>query len=79
MSGSTQKRRGRPPSPPGVSRNQRVVTFVTSGELDRIKQLADDNNLALSATVHQLIEQGLSMPEIATSLQAANHTRQKRD
>lgn len=53
------KRLGRPPSPPGVTRSQRVVTFVTEKELAQLQSLADRRNLPLSATVHQIIKDTL--------------------
>ena len=53
------KRLGRPPSPPETTRSQRVVTFITRGELEQLQQLAMDQNLALSATIHQLIVEQL--------------------
>jgi hypothetical protein len=57
-------RRGRPPAAPGVSRSNRLVTFVTDNELIRIKKLAEDQNLAVSAMLHQLIVKGLSAPTL---------------
>ena len=65
MKRSTTARRGRPPAPAGVARNNRLVTFVTNGEFDRIKTLAEGNKLALSAMIHQLILAGLSAPTMA--------------
>ena len=48
-------RRGRPPAPPGTARSQRVVTFVTDGELLRLQQWAESRGLPLSALVHELL------------------------
>jgi hypothetical protein len=56
----TKPHRGRPRAPPGVSRSNRLVTFVTNNEFDQIKGLAEGRNLALSAMLHQLVVQGLS-------------------
>jgi hypothetical protein len=53
------KRLGRPPLPPETTRSERVVTFLTQRELEQLQQLAMDQNLALSATVHQLIVEQL--------------------
>ena len=53
------KRFGRPPSPPETTRSERVVTFFTPSELEQLQQLAMDQNMALSATVHQLIAEQL--------------------
>ena len=49
------KRRGRPPVPPGVARNQRVVTFVTDGEFRYLNRLSEETGTTLSATVYQLL------------------------
>ena len=65
MKRSPTARRGRPPAPAGVARNNRLVTFVTNGEFDRIKALAQGNNLAVSAMLHQLVRAGLSAPAMA--------------
>lgn len=54
------KRRGRPPAPPGVGRNNRVVTFVTDGELQRLNRLSEESNAALSSTVYQLLCESLA-------------------
>ena len=53
------KKLGRPPSPPETTRSERVVTFLTQRELEQLQQLAMDQNMALSATVHQLIAEQL--------------------
>jgi hypothetical protein len=53
------KRLGRPPSPPETTRSERVVTFLTQSELEKLQQLAMDQNMALSATVHKLIAEQL--------------------
>jgi hypothetical protein len=53
------KKLGRPPSPPETTRSERVVTFLTRRELEQLQQLAMDQNMALSATVHQLIAEQL--------------------
>jgi hypothetical protein len=53
------KRLGRPPSPPETTRSERVVTFLTQCELEQLQQLAMDQNMALSATIHQLIAEQL--------------------
>jgi hypothetical protein len=53
------KRLGRPPSPPETARSERVVTFLTQRELEQLQQLAIDQDMALSATIHQLIAEQL--------------------
>jgi hypothetical protein len=53
------KRLGRPPSPPEEARSQRVVTFVTQAELEQLQGIAESRQLALSATVHQLLAKQL--------------------
>ena len=53
------KKRGRPPSPAHLCRNKRVVTFVTPSEMDRLHQLAESENITLSAAVHLLIKDSL--------------------
>ena len=54
------KRRGRPPSPPGVSRNHRVVTFVNDEQFEQLHKLARETRGTLSTTVYQLLCQSLN-------------------
>jgi hypothetical protein len=55
-----RKKHGRPPNPPELRRSQRVVTFLTSDEMELLNQLAEAEQVSLSAAAHQLILQGLS-------------------
>jgi len=61
-SGKTPKRRGRPPSPEGTSRNNRVVTFVTDNDLEKINALAKTSNYPLSKMVYCLLREALNEP-----------------
>ena len=54
------RRRGRPPSPPGVSRNHRVVTFVNDQQFEHLNKLAQETSETLSTTVYLLLCQGLA-------------------
>ena len=56
----TAKRRGRPPSPPGVSRNHRVVTFVTDAEYQRLHELAHAQDETLSMATYKLLAKELN-------------------
>ena len=53
-------RRGRPPAPPGVSRNHRVVTFVNDAEFERLTELAREDNATLSMAAYKLLTKGLA-------------------
>ena len=57
----TPKRRGRPPAPKGTSRNNRVVTFVTDGELELINELAKASDYPLSRMVYCLLRETLTV------------------
>jgi hypothetical protein len=50
---------GRPPLPEGMSRNQRIVTFLTRDEEKRLKDYADSKKLSVSAACHILILKGI--------------------
>jgi len=54
-----KKQLGRPPFPPGKTRSQRVVTFVTEAQFEQLQQLADRKDIAVSATVYQIISREL--------------------
>jgi hypothetical protein len=60
--GKTPKRRGRPPSPEGTSRNNRVVTFVTDNDLEKINALAETSDYPLSKVVYCLLREALNQP-----------------
>ena len=46
--------------PAGVSRSQRVTTFVTQKEYDQLSDLALRDEVALSAAVYRLLRGALS-------------------
>lgn len=46
---------GRPPQDPAKARSNRVVTFVTDAEMEKINRLADEQGKALSAVVYELL------------------------
>ena len=52
--------RGRPPAPRETVRRNRVVTFLTDGQLETLKRLADRNKTTLSQACHQLIKKELA-------------------
>ena len=54
------KKRGRPPSPPEVSRSERVVTFVTAKEFEQINDLAQAEDKPLSLTVYTMLREHLA-------------------
>jgi hypothetical protein len=54
------RKRGRPPSAPETRRSERVVSFVTQGELDQLNRLSAEQGCAISAIVHTLISEGLA-------------------
>ena len=56
----TPKRRGRPPAPEGTSRNNRLVTFVTDGELECINAMAEASGYTVSKMVYCLLRAALS-------------------
>ncbi|KAA1189538.1 hypothetical protein F0M18_14370 [Pseudohalioglobus sediminis] len=54
------RRRGRPPAPPGVSRNHRVVTFVNDAEFERLHELARRDDETLSMAAYRLLTKELN-------------------
>jgi hypothetical protein len=52
--------RGRPPAPRETVRRNRVVTFLTDGQLENLKRLADRSETTLSQACHQLIKKELA-------------------
>ena len=54
------RKRGRPPSPRDRRRSERVVSFVTEGELREITRIAEHSRQAVSTVIHKFIAQGLS-------------------
>ena len=57
--GSTRSRLGRPPKPRDKVRSERVVSFVTRGELDSLTELADIRGESVSAVVHRILRSAL--------------------
>ena len=57
------RRRGRPPSPRGVARNHRIVTFVNDEQFAYLHQLSEATNTSLSTTLYQLLCQSLTESE----------------
>ena len=55
----TRRRFGRPPKPRDEVRSERVVSFVTPGELDTLLELADNNGESVSAVVHRILRSAL--------------------
>ncbi len=52
-------KRGRPGRAPEVARPNRVVTFVTGGELEGLEQIAQEEDRSVSGVVHRIIAQHL--------------------
>ena len=57
--GQARKPQGRPRVAPKVARSNRVVTFVTNRELERLTQIAYEEDRSLSAIVHRIVVQHL--------------------
>ena len=49
-------KRGRPRRPAHDVRSNRVVTFLTASELQRLEDIAVDEDRSLSSVVHRIIE-----------------------
>lgn len=60
MNSSTRRRPGRPAGHPQRIRPNRIVSFVTDRELERIQELAAVSGQSQSATVHALMSFALS-------------------
>jgi hypothetical protein len=54
--GSKSQRLGRPPSPPGEVRGNRVVTFVTDAQLEELKRLALQCDTSLSGICFRILQ-----------------------
>lgn len=52
-------RRGRPPLPADIVRQQRIVTFVTAQEKAQLEALSEQQSRSLSAICHQFIAAAL--------------------
>ena len=51
--------KGRPPLPPELVRSERVVTFVTAGEMRQLSELAKSTGKSLSTTACELLRESL--------------------
>jgi hypothetical protein len=52
---SGRSKMGRPPLPREQARCERVVTFVTTTELEILRRQADEKRMSVSAVVHQIM------------------------
>ena len=52
---------GRPPLPSDAVRSQRVVTFLTADENERLVKMAADQGKSVSLACHDLLVTGLGM------------------
>ena len=52
---TVKKSLGRPPFPQEIARNNRVVTFVTDAELQKINAIATEQQQSLSAACHGML------------------------
>ena len=50
---------GRPPAPPETVRKNRIVTFVTDEEFEKLERLAERSDQSLSAAVYELLARAL--------------------
>ena len=51
--------RGRPPKPAEEARSRRTVTFLTEDEYLQLVDIANRNNISVSAAAHKLLEQSI--------------------
>ena len=54
-----RKQMGRPRLNPETVRSNRIVTFVTNIEMAKLKRIADQESVSLSAIVHQILSEFL--------------------
>lgn len=52
-------RLGRPPSPKDQVRDNRIVTFLTDRQLEKLRQLAERDGTSLSRACYQVLRQHL--------------------
>jgi len=50
-----RQRWGRPRLNPETARSNRVVTFVTNGELAKLERIAEQERISLSAAAHRIL------------------------
>ena len=62
-----RRRFGRPPKPEDEVRSERVVSFVTRGELDTLLELAENRGESVSAVVHRILRSALRKENIQNS------------
>jgi hypothetical protein len=53
------RRFGRPPKPAETVRSERVVSFVTPGELEQLEKISARRGVSLSAVIHSLVVRSL--------------------
>ena len=51
---------GRPPKPTEEARSRRTVTFLTESEYGQLADIAERNNLSISAVAHKLLIQSIN-------------------
>ena len=61
QSKAQRRRMGRPAKPEEDARRNRVVTLVTDAELEKLKTIAEAENRSLSAVVHQILKNHLTL------------------
>ena len=54
-----QTRLGRPPKPPEIRRNRRVVTFLAEQDYAELQAMAKQQNMSLSAAANELVIRAL--------------------
>jgi len=59
-SGQKRPTLGRPKSPRGETRPNRIVTFVTDKEYAKIEKIVKDTDKSMSAVCHELLVRSLS-------------------
>lgn len=52
---TVKKSLGRPPFPQEIARNNRMVTFVTDAELQKINAIATQKQQSLSSVCHSIL------------------------
>ena len=53
------RRFGRPPKPAELVRSERVVSFVTPGELEQLEKISNRRGVSLSAVIHSMVVRSL--------------------
>jgi len=68
---------GRPKLPRQQKRDQRVVTFLTGDERRQLEKIADDRNVSVSRTCHDLIVRSMEELGAFQPLTASNRQESK--